>query len=222
MPCSKEYRDHVVQELHVQVETLCFRREVYYSPAPQRTFTAPLPPGYHGAFGPGVRSLALWLVYAGGMSQPQVHALFTDAGLLIAAGTVSALLTQGLDAFHAEAQAVCRAGLASSPWQNLDETPTPVDGVRSACHTLGNPLYAFDLTTPKKDRLAALDVLRGGQPRAFRLDATAWASLERVGVAQKVIQQLRALPKPPEPAGPWDEATFLALLAAALLRAGPQ
>ena len=218
----KGYDDVVVQDVRLQVETLCFRKAVYYSPSQHRRFTAALPPGYHGQYGPGVHSLGLWLVYAGGMSQPQLHLLLTDAGLRISAGEVSSLLTEELERFHAEAQAVCRAGLASSPWQQVDETRTPVDGQTHACHTLGNPLYTFFLTTKTKERMAVLDVLRAGEPRTFRLDAVAWEYLACVGLPKKLIRALQAFPTPGGEAGGYDEATFLALLARHLPRAGPQ
>lgn len=218
----KGYEDVVVQDLRLQVETLCFRKAVYYSPSRRRRFSAVLPPGYHGQYGPGVKSLSLWLVYAGQMSQPQLHLLLTDAGLLISAGEVSSLLTEGLAPFHAEAQAVCRAGLASTPWQQLDETRTPVDGQTNACHTLCNPLYTFFLTTKTKERLAVLDVLRAGEPRTFRLDEVAWEYLARAGLPKKRVRALQALPAPNAQEGAYDEASFLALLASHLPRAGPQ
>jgi hypothetical protein len=216
----KGYEAVVVQDLRLKVETICFRKEVYYSPALRRCFSAPLPRGYHGQFGPGVKSLSLWLVYAGEMTQPLVHLLLTDAGLSISAGEVSHLLTQNLELFHAEAHAVCRTGLASSPWHQLDETRTPVDGESCACHTLCNPLYTFYLTTPTKERLSVLDVLRAGRPRTFRLDAVAWEYLARAGLPQKLVRALQAFP--PAPEGAVDETAFLALLASHLPRAGPQ
>lgn len=218
----KGYEEVVVQDVRLHVETICFRKEVYYSPSLRRSFTAALPDGYHGEFGPGVKSLGLWLVYAGGMSQPKLHRLLHDAGLLISTGAISALLTQDLEPFHAEAQAVCRAGLASSPWQQLDETRTPVSGASHACHTLCNPLYTFYHTTPTKERLAVLDVLRAGRPRTFRLDEVAWQYLARAGLPQKWVRALQALPPAPFPEGTRDEATFLALLAEHLPQAGPQ
>lgn len=163
----KGYEDVVVQDVRLQVETLRFRKAVYYSPSRQRCFTAALLPGYHGQYGPGVRSLSLWLVYAGGMSQPQLHLLLTDAGLLISAGEVSALLTEGLSPFHAEARAVCRAGLASSPWQQVDETRTPVDGKTNACHILGNPLYTFFLTPPPRSAWRCWTCCGAARPAPF-------------------------------------------------------
>jgi hypothetical protein len=218
----KGYEEVVVQDIRLAVETICFRKEVYWSPSLHRCFTAPLPPGYHGEFGPGVKALSLWLVYAGEMTQPILHLLLNDAGLSISAGEVSALLTQNLVPFRQEAMAVCLAGLASGPWHHLDETRTPVNGQNWACHTLCNPLYTFYLTTPTKERLSVLDVLRAGSPRTFRLDEVTWEYLQRAALPQKLLRQLRAFPSPPEPKGAFDEAAFEALLLQHLPRAGPQ
>jgi regulator of replication initiation timing len=218
----KGYEDVVVQEIELRVETIRFCKAVYYSPSLHKTFTAALPEGFHGEFGPGVRSLALWLVYAGGMSQPDLHSLLNDAGLSISAGQVASLLTQNLDPLHREAQAVGRAGLASSPWQQIDETRTPVNGQNNTCNTLCNPLYSSYRTTPTKERLAVWDVLRAGEPRAFRLDEVAFAYLARAGLPQKWVRALAAIPPAPEPAGAVDEATFRSLLLEHLPRVGPQ
>jgi len=130
------------------------------------------------------------------MSQPHLHRLLTDAGLRISAGEVSSLLTEGLEPLHAEAREVCRAGLASSPWQQVDETRTPVDEKTHACHTLCNPLSTFFLTTPTRERMVVLDLLRAGAPRTARLDGVAWEYLAHAGLPEKLIRALQALPAP--------------------------
>jgi hypothetical protein len=156
------------------------------------------------------------------MTHPTIHTLFTDLGLVISEGEVSTLLTLGHERFHEEASRVTLAGLRSSRWQHLDQTPTGVKGKEWACHVLGNPLYTAYRTLPKKERLCVLDALRAGKPRAFRIDAVALAYLEAAGVSQAVRRQVAALPKPPEEEGEWDEARFRAVLAAPMPRAGPQ
>ena len=55
-----------------------------------------------------------------------------------------------------------QAGLSSSPWQHLDDTATRVNGQNHHCHVVNNPLYSAYLTTPSKDRLSVIDVLRNG------------------------------------------------------------
>lgn len=212
----------VVQDLILQPENTCFLRAVYSSQSTGQTYYAPLPPGYRGTYGPGVRTLALVLAYEGQMSQPLLHTLFTQVDLVISQGQICRLLVEGHEPFHAEAQRVTLAGLGSSPWHHLDGTPTSVNGKEWNCHTLGNPLYTRYHTTPSKERLCVLDVLRAGTPRTFRIDAAALSYLEAAGVSQKLRRQLAAMPEPPEAEGAWEEAEFLALLEQHVPRAGPQ
>ena len=112
----------------------------------------------------------------------------------ISAGQVSNLLIQHQEPFHAEAQAVLAAGLRSSPWQHLDDTPTRVDGQNHACHVLCNPLYTAYQTRGAKDRPAVLDVLQGGAPQRYLLNTEAEAWLAQTGVARWVREQMARLP----------------------------
>jgi hypothetical protein len=212
----------VAQDLVVRTDNVLFLKEVYYSPSQQRSLRAELPPGYHGEYGPGIRALAVGLAYSGHMSEVQIQTLFTDVGVLISRGTVAGFLSEGHELFHAEAAAVLAAGLASSPWQHLDDTPPRVNGQNQVCYVLCNPLYTHYQTRRSKERLTVLSVLQGGAPRRYRLDAGALAYLEAAGVSQKVRRQLGALAGARGPDGEWDEAAFRGRLATALPGLGPQ
>lgn len=212
----------VVQDLILRPENTCFLKAVFYSPSQHATYRAELPKGYTGQYGPGVRTLALVLAYEGQMSHPAIHTLFTDVGLQISEGEVSALLTLGHARFHDEASRVALAGLRSSRWQHLDQTPTSVGGKEWACHVFGNPLYTAYRTLPKKERLSVLDALRAGKPRAFCIDGVALSYLEAAGVSQKGRRQVAALATLLAEGEVWDEATFLAVLVEYLPGAGPQ
>lgn len=212
----------VIQDLALKTDNVLFHREVYYSPSLKRRFQAELPPGYTGQYGPHLRALALVLAHLGQMSEPQIHTLFTDAGIVIARGTVSALLIGDHDAFHAEAQAVLEAGMAASPWQQIDVTPTRVDGQNEACFVLCHPLYTAYQTRPTQDRLTVIEVLQGDVPRRYRLDEMAWAYLEEAGLSQRVRRQLEELATARAPTVEWDEATFGEMLATGLPGLGPQ
>jgi hypothetical protein len=200
----KGYVPVVVQDLALHVDTVRFQRAKYYAPSTGKTYLGPLPPGYQGQFGPGVRSLALALVYGAQLSHPLVHGFLSDAGVVISASQVSWLVTHGLEPFHTEQAAVLAAGLRSSPWQHLDVTSTRVDGEEQACHVLGNPLFAAYRTLPRQDRGAALDTLRGGAPRQYRLDATAFTHLATTGVAVRWRTLLARFPQEVT----WDAPTF--------------
>jgi hypothetical protein len=207
----KGYEAVVLQDLVLKTDTVRFLRAKFYSPATGKSYLAPLPPGYAGQFGPGLKTLALSLVYGCHLSQPLLHAFLEDAGILISRGQVSALVTPGGEAgerFHPEQAEVLRAGLASAPWQHLDVTSTRVDGENFACHVLGNPLYAHYHTTPRQDRGSALDVLRGGAPRTYRLDATAFALLQEYRLPVGVCRVLARFPQETT----WTQAEFFRLL----------
>jgi hypothetical protein len=51
---SKGYETVVIQDIIFHPENVRFRREKYYSQGQNKTYLAPLPPGFEGEFGPGV------------------------------------------------------------------------------------------------------------------------------------------------------------------------
>jgi hypothetical protein len=190
----KGYETVVVQDLLLQPDTVRFHKAKWYSPTTGQTYLAGVPPGYEGAFGPGIKALTRAWYFAGEMSEPKIRDVFASVGVSISAGQVSNLLIQHQEPFHAEAAAVLAAGLRSSPWQHLDDTPTRVNGQNHACHVLCNPLYTAYQTTAAKDRPTVLDVLQGGAPRRYLLNAEAEPWLAQTGVAQWVRAQVARLP----------------------------
>jgi hypothetical protein len=186
----KGFADVVVQDVLFCADTIRFHKERWYARSTRLTYLAPLPAGYEGQFGPGVKSLALALYYGGQMSEAKIAEVFEDVGVVISAGQLSNLLIKGQEQWHAEAEAIYRAGLASSPWQHCDDTPTRVGGRNEHCHVIGNPLYTAYHTTPGKDRLSVLDVLRNRQARTFRLNAEALGYLDQVGIAKWIREGL--------------------------------
>ena len=189
----KGYEPVIVQDLDFRTQNIQFRKEKDYSPSQKRTYQAPMPAGYHGQFGPGVRAWVLALYYAGGMSEPKILELLQTVGMHISAGQLSDFLIQDQEQFHAESAAVVRAGLASSPWQHLDSTGTRVDGKNEQCHVLCNPFYTAYCTLAAKDRLSLLRVLQGGVDPVFRFNELTLTLLKQLGVAHKWCESLTKL-----------------------------
>ena len=185
----------MVQDVRFETDNILFRKEKFYSPSARKTYLAELPRGYTGQFGPGLKALALVEYYACNVAEPKLLELLRSIGVVISAGQLSNLLIKQQADFHAEKAAVYAAGLGSSPWQHLDQTSTRVDGVNQQCHVVCNPLYTAFFTTASKDRLSVLDVLRNLAARTFRLNAEAFELLHVLGVAQRVLVQLQALPQ---------------------------
>jgi Transposase IS66 family len=215
----KGYETVVVQDLVLRTDTVAFEQEVWYSPAERRSYRARRPAGYEGSFGPHLRVLVLTLAYAGGMSETKLLELVRSTGTVLSAGTLSNLLTEGRTAFGDEARDVLRAGLASTPYQHLDDTSTRVDGDGWYCHILCNALYTAYQTRPTKDRRTIVEVLRGGQPAAYRYDREAERHLAFLGLSAAAQARVRAaLPRDQT----LDEAQLARLLDGPLTRLGPR
>jgi hypothetical protein len=204
----KEYESVLIQNLKLVTDNIRFARARYYSPSTGKTYLAPLPQGYAGGFGPDLKALALSLHHLGNVSQPALHTLFTQAGIHISTGQISNILTQGQEMFHQEKREIGLAGLASSVWQQTDDTLTRVDGENQHCHVVTNPLYTTYTTLPKKDRLSVLDALRNGAPRTFLLTPEVLAS----PVVSKFSGRQQRLLAGFSQETVWDEASLLELL----------
>jgi len=214
----KGYEEVVVQDVVFRTDNVLFRKEKFYSASEGKTYLAPLPQGYSGQFGPGIKALSLVFYYGAQMSEPKMAELFRSVGVQISDGQVSNLLIKDQDTFHAEKDAVYEAGLASSPWQHLDTTGTRVDGENRHCHIVCNPLYTAYFTTESKDRQTVIDVLRNQRPRRFVVNDEALGYLERVGLSAVRREQMTHLPRDV----PLDEVTLEALLEEHLPGLGPQ
>lgn len=207
-----------MQDVSIRTDNVRFWKEIWYAASTGRSYRAPLPRGYHGEFGPGIHARVLVLAFGCLVSEAKIRELLTNVGVQIADGTISNLLLKHQTAFHHEADAVLQTGLASSPWQQIDDTGTRVNGQNQHCQIVCNPLYTHYQTTAAKDRLSVLDVLCSGQPRRFRLNAEALGYLDLVTLSQVTRKRLRALPWDQE----LDESTLVRVLDTHLPALGPQ
>jgi hypothetical protein len=204
----KGYEDVVVQDVLFRADNVRFRKEKYWVPSLGQTFLASLPLGYEGEFGPGLKALSVTLYFGGGMSERKILTLYQDMGIQISAGQLSNFLVKNQDEFHVEKEEACEAGLASSPFQHIDQTGTRVDGQNQHCTIVCNPLYTSYNTTPTKDRLSVLDALRNGRARRFRLNEEALGYLASVPLSKAVRTWLSAECRDQD----WDEETFVTRL----------
>ena len=210
----KGYEVVVVQDVVVQTDNVQFQKEKYYAASTRQTYLAALPPGYHGQFGPGLRALVLAQYYGQGVSEPKIREFLTQVGVQISVGQIAHLLTQEQAVFHAEKAAVYAAGLRSSPWQQIDDTLTRVDGQNQSCHVVCNPLYSAYFTRPGKDRLTVLAVLYPQPTRPYCLNAEALQLLEHIQLSRATRRCLAQWHSAPELA----EGPFLRRLDAELPR----
>jgi hypothetical protein len=118
----KGYDTVIVQDLVVRAEVIAFKKAVYYSPSLKKTFTADLPGGYQGAFGPHVKALILLLKTVGNMSEPKIAEVLTSFSVLISPASIDRILTQRKEHFQQEKEEIFQAGLQSTSYQHIDDT----------------------------------------------------------------------------------------------------
>lgn len=198
---SKGYEAVVVQELRISTDNVRFLKEKYYSPSQKQTYLAELPEGYQGEYGPNVKSLCVLFSHLGNMTEPKIQEWFANLGIVISAGQISKFVTQGQEGLRKEKEEIVEAGLASSPWQHLDDTGTRVDGENWHCHVLCNPLYTAYCTQPRKDRMTVIDVLRNQRPRNYRINDEALSLLRQWRLPERLLQAVGDLTGPED----WPE-----------------
>lgn len=212
----KGYVESIVQDLRIGTDNVRFVKEKYYSASKRLTMTASQPAGYEGQFGPGVRSLVVTLYYAGGMTEPKIAEFLAQFGISISDGQISNLLIKGQESWHAEKEAVWRAGLESSNWQHMDDTATRVDGENQHCHVLCNPLYTAYFTRPGKDRLTLIHLLQGTETLQLLLTQQTWTWLDRFQTPSWAQHKLMAWPHnqllDPDALRAWVESELTARL----------
>ena len=188
----KGHEDVVVQDILLRSDNILFHKQKYYAASTRKTYLAELPRGYEGQFGPGIKALTLAFYFGMGTSEPKILEFYENVGVQISEGELSNLLIKDQASFHAEKDAVYEAGLRSSPWQQTDDTLTRVNGENQHCHVVCNPVFTAYHTTPNKDRLSVLDVLRNGRERIFRLNAEALGYLENLPWSKKAWRKLQS------------------------------
>jgi len=214
----KGYERVLVQNLILKTDNVAFERAKYYSPSTRKTYLAPLPKGYEGQFGPDLKALVLSLHHLGNVSQPALHSFLAHAGIKISTGTINEFLTRKQEHFHKEKAEIGFSGLASSPWQQTDDTATRVNGVNQHCHVLVNPLYTTYTTLERKDRRSVLRVLQNGVPLTFILTKDVLASEAVRLLPLKWQKVLSTFPIDT----PQDETTVLDFLSTQMPTLSPQ
>jgi hypothetical protein len=159
----------VIQDIKIVTDNVKYCRETYYSPSLGKTFIAPLPKGVagKGEFGVGIRSLIPLFKSACHLPESAILTFFTNVGIQISATYISQQWTTGYDHFNQEKEAIVKAGISSSTYQQIDDTGARVNGKNHYTHILCNPYYSAFFTTERKDRLTVLDIFRNFAPREF-------------------------------------------------------
>lgn len=180
----------VVQDINIEPRNIQYSRHTYYSPTRKKFIRGPLPAGHdQGDFGADLRALIVSLKYVGGMSEPKIRELLEHFDVQVSSGSVSNILTKTADSFVEEFDEIVAAGLASTPYQQTDDTSARVNGQFWHTHILCNEFYAAYFTRPRKDRLTLLEILQNTSDLRFRFGAE---TLQLLNDAFTIPQKWRA------------------------------
>lgn len=169
----------IVQDIEIQPRNTRFQRQTFFSAAAQQTFRGPLPAGSdRGDFGANLRALIVALKYCGNMSEPKIGEFLANFDVQVSSGSLSNILTATASDFEPDYHDVFLAGLASTAYQQTDDTSARVQGVFWHTHILCNPFYTLYSTRPRKDRLAVLAMLQNTDELRFRLGSETLALLQ--------------------------------------------
>ena len=195
---SKGYEISIVQDLVITTDVIELKRETYYSPSLKKTFTAPIPAGYEGGFGPRIKALTILLKTVGTMTEGPITQILKSFGVDIGKSTVDRILLKDKQPFHDEKQAIFTAGIASTSYQHIDDTAARVKGENQHSHVICNPYYSAFFTREHKDRLTVLTILSGAdssEELPYLWNPEANVILATMGWPNKHGHLLEALPR---------------------------
>jgi len=192
----KGYQNVVVQEILIKTDNVEYKKEIYYSPSQKKTYMGKIPSEIEGEFGPGVKSLVYTLKHVANVSEAKIHEFLDNFEIHISPATISRTLTKNNEIFHQEKADIFLAGLLSTEYQQMDDTSSRVHGQNHYTQIVCNPNYTAYFTTPHKDRLTILDILRGdpdGKKRSYCFDEEAFDLMAEFRLSKQLIDQLREL-----------------------------
>ena len=188
----KGYELFTVQDLRIEAQTVCYRRERWLTPD-GRTVIAPLPAGIGDHFGPEIKRFILAQYHQGQTTVPRLVELLQTLGVAISKRQVVRILTDDKDAFIDEARDVLRAGLTHAAWVSVDDTGARHQGRNGFCTQIGNDAFTFFATTTSKSRGNFLGLLRAGHGD-YVLNDQAFAYMRRRSLAGPIIAKLTGHP----------------------------
>ncbi len=191
----KGYEDVIVQDIKIETDNVLFRKKKYHSPSEGKMYTAQLPLGYKGQFGPIIKSWVIVLYFAMNVTEPKIKTFLETVGIFISSGKISDIIHTETGRMHNEKTEIYEAGLHSTPWQHTDDTVLRVNGQNWYTHIVCNPFYTVYFTKPRKDRLTVLQILWGDRPLTFCLNELAFAYWEQCGLSKNKQKALVRLPQ---------------------------
>ncbi len=182
----------IIQDIKFTTDNIAFERQMYYSPSEHKTYISPLPSGHEGEYGPNIKTWIKILYSAVQVSNDNITWFLKTVGSTISNATVSRIITNDNinNALHEEKSDIVKAGLKSTPYQNLDDTSGREKGQNCYVNVLTNEYFAAFFTLPSKDRLSIIEMLSIDGMK-FLLNDTAIELMEAMRLPDKHLRFLK-------------------------------
>lgn len=184
----KGYSKKITQDIIIKANNTLFKREIFYSPSEKKTYSAKLPKGYNGDFGPNLKSLILTLNNYCNMSEPKLFDFLKSVEIEISSGKISEILTKNLDDFHNEKKEIMSKSLKLSSFQQIDDTMNKVNGENYHSFILCNDFTTLFFTREKKNRLTVLETLLNGEELKFTFNSETINLLKTMKISNKIVE----------------------------------
>lgn len=147
------YREVVIQNIKFESDNVLYRLERVYSPSEEKFYEAKLPEGLEQQrYGNELRAFILRQYFELRIPQEKILEMLLSEGIVISAGEISEIIThKHIEVFEKERKEIMLAGLASTIYQNIDDTGGREDGVNQYISVICNEYYSSFYTNPRKD-----------------------------------------------------------------------
>jgi hypothetical protein len=185
----RDYKDFVIQDIKFEPFNTLYRMKVYMTPG-GGFVCGKLPEHLEGKhFGPTLESYILNQYHHCHVTQPLLLEQLHEMGIDISSGTLSNIITESKDEFHAEKDAILAAGLKASNYIHVDDTGARHNGQNGYCTHIGNELFSFFESTKSKSRINFLKLLRAGHT-AYAINPDAIAYMQANHLPQYILQSI--------------------------------
>jgi uncharacterized coiled-coil protein SlyX len=188
------YADFTVQDLLVQPHNTRYRLARYRTPDGD-ALIGKLPKDVQqgGHFGTLLKGFILYRYYHQRVTQPLILQQLTEWGVAISSGQISRILTEEKADFHAEKDALLRAGINSSRYIQVDDTGSRHDGKNGYCTHIGNQDFAWFASTGSKSRINFLQLLRATSVD-YTINAAALDYMRAEGLSKTALARIAQSP----------------------------
>jgi hypothetical protein len=140
----KGYEEKTIQNIIMKTDNVLYKREKYYSPSQNMTYTAELEESLkYTEFGAETKALIEALYYENRVTENKIASFLNSNGLYISEGTISNfLIKEQSETLSKIKKEIFEAGLKSSTYQQIDDTGMKIAGKNAYATIVCNEIFS--------------------------------------------------------------------------------